>query len=76
MPGPAFLHLLRRLARLGLRGPGGGGVTPEDVVDHGNSYSLYVADPDGNPVEITNYEHRAVERALISISWASANSRP
>jgi hypothetical protein len=32
--------------------------------DYGNGYSPYVADPDGNPVEITRYDHRAVERAL------------
>jgi len=47
-----------------LAGSGGGGVTPEDVVDHGSSYSLYVVEPDGNPVAITTYDHRAVERAL------------
>ncbi len=63
-PPATYLHLLRRLTRLGLGGPGGDRVTPEDVVDHGSSYSLYVAEPDGNPVEITTYDHRAVERAL------------
>ena len=63
-PRATFLHLLRRLARLGLGGSGGGRVTPEDVVDHGSSCSLYVADRDGNPVELTTYDHRAVERAL------------
>jgi predicted lactoylglutathione lyase len=51
-------------ARLALGGSGGGRVTPEDVVDDGSSYSLYVADPDGNAVEITTYDQRAIERAL------------
>ncbi|HEV2979560.1 MAG TPA: hypothetical protein VG425_18440 [Casimicrobiaceae bacterium] len=50
-------------ARLGLGGSGGGRVTPEDVVDDGSRHLLYVADP-GNAVEITTYDHRAVERAL------------
>jgi hypothetical protein len=63
-PPATYLHLLRRLARHGLGGPGGDWVTPEDVVDHGSSCSLYVAEPDGNPVENTTYDHRAVERAL------------
>jgi hypothetical protein len=34
------------------------------VVDDGGSYSPYVADSDGNPVEITTYDQRAIERAL------------
>jgi hypothetical protein len=63
-PPATFLQLLRRLARLGLGGSGGGRVTPEEVVDPGSSCSLYVAEPDGNPVEITTSDHRAVERAL------------
>jgi catechol-2,3-dioxygenase len=39
-------------------------VTPATVVDHDNSYSVYVADPHGNRVEITTYDHDAVERAM------------
>jgi len=35
-----------------------------DVVDHELSMSLYFYDPDGNPYEITSYEHDAV-RALL-----------
>jgi catechol-2,3-dioxygenase len=37
---------------------------PASSEDHGLSLSLYFADPDGNPYEITTYEHEAVRRAL------------
>ena len=29
------------------------------VEDHGLTHSLYFSDPDGNPYEITKYEHAA-----------------
>jgi catechol 2,3-dioxygenase-like lactoylglutathione lyase family enzyme len=32
--------------------------------DHDVSWSLYFRDPDGNPYEITTYEHAAVSRLL------------
>ena len=35
-----------------------------EPVDHGLSWSLYLADPDGNPYEITSYEHAAITAAL------------
>jgi catechol-2,3-dioxygenase len=35
-----------------------------DVVDHDLSLSLYLRDPDGNPYEITTYEHAAARAAL------------
>jgi catechol-2,3-dioxygenase len=34
------------------------------VEDHGLSVSLYFSDPDGNPFEITSYEHEAARAAL------------
>jgi hypothetical protein len=27
-------------------------------------YSVYIVDPDGNPLEITSYDHVAVDRTL------------
>ena len=42
-------HLTQALARL---------IEP---VDHGVSWSLYFADPDGNPFEITSYDYAALE---------------
>jgi catechol 2,3-dioxygenase-like lactoylglutathione lyase family enzyme len=35
-----------------------------EVVDHELSLSLYLTDPDGNPYEITTYEHTAARAAL------------
>ena len=32
--------------------------------DHGLSWSLYFADPDGNPWEITSYQHAVVATLL------------
>src|SRR5213593_4117816 len=35
-----------------------------EVVDHELSWSLYFSDPDGNPFELTCYEHAAVAEEL------------
>lgn len=35
-----------------------------EVVDHELSWSLYFSDPDGNPFELTCYEHAALAAAL------------
>jgi catechol 2,3-dioxygenase-like lactoylglutathione lyase family enzyme len=35
-----------------------------EAVDHELSWSVYFEDPDGNPFEITSYEHSAVKAAL------------
>ena len=34
-----------------------------DLVDHGLAFSLYFSDPEGNPFEITTYEHERVRAA-------------
>ena len=39
---------------------------PVDAVDHKVAWSLYFADPDGNPYEITSYEHADVASRLRS----------
>ena len=39
---------------------------PPTSEDHELSLSLYFTDPDGNPYEITTYEHEAVRRALAA----------
>ena len=64
VPGADFLSFLRRLTRLELRSVEGQPVRSSDVVDHGNSYSVYIAAPDRNPLEITTYDHDAVKRAM------------
>lgn len=47
-----FAHLSRHLG------------TAPTVQDHALSLSLYFSDPDGNPYEITTYEHAAARQAL------------
>lgn len=37
---------------------------PIETVDHAASWSLYFADPDGNPYEITSYEYEALAASL------------
>ena len=39
---------------------------PVDVEDHEIAWSLYFADPDGNPYEITSYDHAEVASHLRS----------
>jgi catechol-2,3-dioxygenase len=39
---------------------------PVELEDHTVSWSLYFSDPDGNPFEITTYEHEAVRLGLDS----------
>jgi catechol 2,3-dioxygenase-like lactoylglutathione lyase family enzyme len=36
---------------------------PPQGVDHGAAWSLYFSDPDGNPYEITTYEHAQIRAA-------------
>lgn len=47
-----FAHLSRHLG------------TAPTMQDHALSVSLYFSDPDGNPYEITTYEHAAARQAL------------
>jgi catechol-2,3-dioxygenase len=41
-------------------------VEPPESEDHDVSMSLYFKDPDGNPYEITTYEHEAVRQAFAA----------
>jgi catechol-2,3-dioxygenase len=54
--GPAFLawrtHLARELP------------APPELEDHGLSWSLYFADPDGNPFELTTHAHAELAAVL------------
>lgn len=58
--GDGFLSFLDRLESLDLTNNEGKPVTPDDAVDHRLSYSIYFADPDGNPLEVTTYDHGTV----------------
>ena len=60
MSGEAFVAFLDRLPDLALPGRAGRILAREDVVDHGQSWSLYFPDPDGNRIEVTTYDRREV----------------
>ena len=59
-----FLSFIDRLERLELTDRDGDRVTPEDVVDHDLSYSLYFTDPDGNCLELTTNDYDAVSTRI------------
>lgn len=46
------LHLAKALGR------------PPELEDHQITWSMYFSDPDGNPFEITSYDHAALEPTL------------
>ncbi|HUO93039.1 MAG TPA: VOC family protein [Rhizomicrobium sp.] len=52
-----FKAFAARLGSLDLRGLKGERITAADVVDHGDTWSIYFCDPDGNPYEVTTYDH-------------------
>lgn len=55
-----FVAFMRSLDGAGLRGISGAPLRAASVVDHPPSLSLYLADPDGNPLEVTTYDRDAV----------------
>ena len=63
--GQAFVAFVNGLASSGLMHASGRPLTDGDVVDHDLSWSIYFADPDGNRIEVTTYDHDLVagERA-------------
>jgi catechol 2,3-dioxygenase-like lactoylglutathione lyase family enzyme len=62
--GAGFLTFLDRLERLAVHDESRARVGRADVVDHGNSHSIYFRDLDGNPLELTTYDHDFVARRL------------
>jgi catechol 2,3-dioxygenase-like lactoylglutathione lyase family enzyme len=62
--GAAFLRFLNRLEDAPVRSASGSMVTAEDVVDHDVSFSIYFADPYGNQLEVTTYDHDEVQNAI------------
>lgn len=59
-----FMSFLKRLEALELVDGQGRRVTPQSAKDHGNAWSVYFTDPDGNSYEITTYEHAQVSGIL------------
>ncbi len=57
--GPGFVHFLQRLADVAVY-QDGRRVSPQDVVDHDLSWSIYFHDPDGYRYEVTTYDYEFV----------------
>lgn len=64
--GTTFLEFLGRLEEVPVSAPNGSTVSADDVVDHDVSFSIYFADPYGNRLEITTYDHDEVKDAISS----------
>ena len=47
-----------------------------EAVDHDLSWSLYFNDPDGNPFEITSYEHQQIAGALAAALYREEVNQP
>lgn len=62
--GRAFMAFLEKLPRLDLAHRSERGLDVSDVVDHDVSWSIYLVDPDGNPIEVTTYDHAEVTTRL------------
>jgi catechol 2,3-dioxygenase-like lactoylglutathione lyase family enzyme len=62
--GEAFLSFLGRLETHPVEGAEGRPLARRDVEDHGHSLSVYFTDPDGNPYELTTYDHALVRERL------------
>ncbi len=60
--GEGFLRFLTLLSDIELLDHDGKMVTPDRVVDHNKSYSIYFDDPYGNPLEITTYDCAVVKK--------------
>jgi catechol 2,3-dioxygenase-like lactoylglutathione lyase family enzyme len=74
--GAGFTRFLDRLAELDLRDSRGARVTAGDTWDHGHSYSIYFCDPDGNPYEITSYDHAFVRDRLAATARTPCHCPP
>jgi catechol 2,3-dioxygenase-like lactoylglutathione lyase family enzyme len=59
-----LIEFLGRLRSEELSDAGGSRVGAEDLVDHGQAYSIYFCDPYGHRLEVTTYDHEAVTARL------------
>ena len=70
--GPGFLRFLDRLSRCPVYDDKGRRLTPQDVVDHGKTYSVYFRDPYGHRFEITTPCQGEVSTRLSNLGRAGA----
>lgn len=59
-----FMRFLDRLEQMPVYDEADARVTAGAVVDHAKAYSVYFCDPDGNPYEVTTYDHAEVAARL------------
>ena len=58
--GPGFVEFCRRLETVAINRNDGQRLTPGDIVDHDQSWSLYFVDPWGHRLEVTTYDYAVV----------------
>ena len=62
--GQGFMDFLARLDQVHIDNREGDRLTPDQVVDHGLSWSIYFNDPYGHLLEVTTYDYDAVADKL------------
>lgn len=62
--GEDFLDFVAGIERLAVVDRDGAAVKATDLVDHGESFSIYFCDPWGNPFEVTSYDAELVRARL------------
>lgn len=62
--GQGFVDFLARLDQVRIDNREGERLTPDQVVDHGLSWSIYFKDPYGHLLEVTTYDYDAVADKL------------
>jgi catechol 2,3-dioxygenase-like lactoylglutathione lyase family enzyme len=61
-----FIRFLARLADHPVYNERGQPLTPQQVIDHDLSYSIYFCDPYGNRYEITTYDYEVISAYLAN----------
>lgn len=64
VPGSVFLGFAAALPHDDVPGRDKALLQARDAVDHGRAWSFYFADPDGNHLELTTYDHARVRARL------------
>ena len=64
LDGSEFLEFVDKLEVLGMRFLNGENASRSAISDHEKAYSVYFADPDGNPIEVTTYDYDVVASGL------------
>ncbi|MEM8630309.1 MAG: VOC family protein [Pseudomonadota bacterium] len=71
VPGSLFIEFGEKLPALKLSNRKGGYLARENADDHGLAWSYYFADPDGNHLELTTYDHQKVREWFAGFAEVS-----